>query len=143
MSAAQADNETTWATSPLLDPANVGRYVWVVWNSNIKLAQRTTITKIGRTNIHLASGESCRVNMDGSSASGTRNGYSVSCHTEAHRLDRDERMELVNRLNRIKWGSLPIDLLRGVADLVYTPTPSVTDSVTADVPPTRTSEPPQ
>lgn len=112
-----------WATAPLLDPANVGRFVRCVWNSNVNYTQNAPIVKIGRTNVHVKSGRrsgkpySMRVNADGETATGDDNGYGVSCLTLQRELDNDERMQLLDGIRRA-MADQPIPVIRAVAAIV-------------------------
>lgn len=113
-----------WATSPLLDKSNVGKYVWTVWNSNTKFASVNQIVKIGRTNIHVetnaARPESYNVvdvEYEGHGY-GTKNGFNVSCYTEQARIDRDERLDLVARYHKAERRvvRLPLAALRRIVE---------------------------
>jgi len=117
-----------WATIPLLDPANVGRYVWTVFNGNVKFASVHPIVKIGRTNVHVeVEGTrpwSMRINEDAPGSAGGVNGggYMTSCHTEQHRIESAERRELTQRLaTMLKFNTtrrVPIDRLRTAVKLL-------------------------
>lgn len=110
-----------WATAPLLDPANVGKFVWGVWNGNTKHAEPMPINKIGRTNIHVGrSNWSLRVHPDGTRAAGTVNNYGVSAMTNQWHQETEERQELKRRIRKLAESQMPDDLhiLRAVADLL-------------------------
>jgi len=121
-----SDQEHDWATVPLLDQANVGKYVWVDWNGNRK--EPTQIQKIGRTNIHCGPAwrtSSYRVEPTGDHANGMASGFSIHCQSNQYKIDQEERFELVKvfvkqsdtlvrsgSLERLRW---VVALLNGEA----------------------------
>lgn len=110
-----------WATVPLLDPANVGRYVWSVWNGNVKQMTPAPIIKIGRTNIHVGEYQGWSLRVEGGKAVGVKNGFGVSAFTETWRIENDERVALWGRVRRaLDRGSQGVSTadLRTVADLL-------------------------
>jgi len=110
-----------WATVPLLDPANIGKFVWGVWNGNVRQAEPMSINKIGRTNIHVGrSNWSLKVNPDGTRAAGTVNNYGVSALSNQWHQETGERQELKHRIRKLAESRMPDDLhiLRAVADLL-------------------------
>lgn len=114
-----------WATAPLLDVANLDRYVWYVFNGNTKFATPLQIVKIGRTNVHVntwaSRPSSLRVDPDthGHTADGTTgSGHSVSVHTEQWRLDSASRRELSDLLLRHRsLRVLPVATLERMVEL--------------------------
>jgi hypothetical protein len=109
------------AVGSLLDPANVGRYVWCSWNGN--KPGLCKIVKVTRTNVHVENGwarpVSMRVNPDRpGTASGNANGYQVSCATDEARREADERRLLTAEIRGARWGSIPIDVVRDVHALI-------------------------
>ncbi len=94
-----------WATVPLLDQSNVGKYVWTVFNGNDKQATPNKIVKVGRTNIHVGGDghnpDSYRVTDDGLTANGMHGGYTISAESQQYRLEREERVYLMRALDDI------------------------------------------
>lgn len=84
-----------WAVEPLLDPSNVGKYVWVDWNGNAK--NPSQIQKIGRTNIHCGYSpeRTSSYKVEGGHATGSQSGFSIHCCTDAWRRDQEERRMLL------------------------------------------------
>jgi hypothetical protein len=113
-------SEVDWATPPLLDPANVGKYVWYVWNGNRSNMSPEPIAKIGRTNVHVGRHRpvSMRVEPGGEWASGSLNDFTVSCMTEKFRLEEDERVLLADRIRRVLWRYVPIEVIREIDRMV-------------------------
>lgn len=108
-----------WATEPLLDPANLGRYVVASWNGNRGTAER--IHKITRTNVHAGDQHrptSYRVAPAGNIAHGSSSGYSVSCQTYAWAASEPERRELASRLHRFQWHEVSAARLRSILALL-------------------------
>lgn len=100
-----------WATAPLVDPGNVGRFVWLSWNGNRPAVAE--VHKVGRTNITVGYGnESLKVTPEGDVARGGRS----SASTEQHRLDRDELRSLRKVMGEWLEGASLAELRR-VADV--------------------------
>lgn len=74
--------EVEWATEPLLDQDNVGKYVWFSFNSNKPITIK--IEKIGRSVIHF--GHNSYAGWDGKSFQSYRNGYGMRCWSNAEQL---------------------------------------------------------
>lgn len=87
--------EGLWATVPLMDPGNVGKYVWTDWNGNGK--SPSIIQKIGRTNIHCGRNRtsSYRVDVMGAYAVGSENDFSIHAWSNQYVEEEAERRELV------------------------------------------------
>ncbi len=112
MSAPELPAGEEWATAPLVDQANIGRYVWVSWNGNAPSVQ--PIAAVGRTNITVG-GESLRVGADGSTARSPQSStYPLYVQTMAARLEAAEMAELRKALT-VRIGGASLDELRLIA----------------------------
>lgn len=111
-----------WATSPLHDPENVGRKVWVSWNHNHP--STAVITGFTRTGVLVDIIESPKrafqVRTVGASIADRNVGqWPSTIFTEQHRLEEGERSELIGLITRgtSYWG-VPIGALREIRDII-------------------------
>lgn len=120
MSATELPEGGEWATSPLLDQSNVGKWMWTSWNSNRYELSR--IEKIGRTNVHVGRwGDiwSLRVDPDDDGlATGTKSGFSVSAQTNERQERTVHRASLVALIQRRRWWDLSTETLEGIVALL-------------------------
>lgn len=115
-----------WATTPLLDPANVGKWVHYAWNSNRSYPAQ--ITRVTRRSVFLdfggRSGGPYIPEEDGY-ASRKSGGYSMSIETNAAMTKRLARHDLEARVraatDRFSIGKLTDAQLEGILAAIGRP----------------------
>lgn len=118
---AQLPEGGEWATGSLLDKANVGKFVHVkghAWSAV------TSIVKVGRTNVHVASNgyggtEAYRLHVEDSGIAYAEFGYFVQ--TDQHKAESDERAKfggLLREHERNGWRKLSMDSLRQITAIL-------------------------
>jgi hypothetical protein len=107
-----------WATEPLLDPTNVGKYVHYAWNGN-RRGDVFPIVRVGRTNVHVEShGRQISFRHTSSGWYETSGKYSTSIESEGVLQARLERAQILQRIGRTRWPVLPNETLLAVLELV-------------------------
>lgn len=107
-----------WATEPLLDPTNVGKYVWHSYNNNRPHALK--VTEVTRQVIRV-SGErtSFRPTAPGIARTSESRAYPELIWSNAHDDERIERDDLLQRFHQYRSvGHLSTETLRAIVGLL-------------------------